>query len=128
MKISEAIEIYIKLRDKKAQLKSDYEALAAPITDKLDKLEAKLLDMFNKTGSESSKTEFGTAYVTTRATASVADREVFLDYVKANEEWDLVTLRAPLKESLDQFRLLHGDIPPGISLREERVVNVRRSA
>ena len=128
MKLSEAVSLYIQMRDKKAQMKADFEASVAPLTEKMDKLEAKLLDVFNKTGMDSVKTEFGTAYATTRTTASVADREAFMDYVKANEEWALLEVRTS-KTAVEQYRSANdNELPPGINLREERVVNIRRSA
>ncbi len=128
MKLSEAVSLYIQMRDKKAQMKADFEASVAPLTEKMDKLEAKLLDVFNKTGMDSVKTEFGTAYATTRTTASVADREAFMEYVKANEEWALLEVRTS-KTAVEQYRAANdNELPPGVNLREERVVNIRRSA
>jgi len=127
MKLSEAVAIYIKLRDKKAQMKAEFDAKVAPITEKMDKLEAQLLDVFNKTGMDSVKTEFGTAYSTTRTTASIADREVFMEHVKANEDWGLLEVRVS-KTAVEQYREQHDDeLPPGVNIREERVVNVRRT-
>lgn len=128
MKLSDAVSLYIKLRDQKAEMKAQFDASVAPITEKMDKLEAKLLDVFNKTGMDSVKTEFGTAYASVRTTASVADREAFMEYVKSHEEWGLLEIRAA-KAAVEQFRSANDDqLPPGINLREERVVNVRRSA
>lgn len=128
MKLSEAVTLYIQLRDKKAQMKSDFDASVAPINDKMDKLEAKLLDVFNKTGMDSVKTEFGTAYTAVRTTASVADREAFMEFVKANEEWSLLEVRAS-KTAIEQFRDSNdNELPPGVNIRSERVVNIRRSA
>lgn len=127
MKLSEAVEIYIKLRDKKAQLKAEFDAKVAPVNEKMDKLEAQLLDIFNKTGMDSVKTEFGTAYSTLRTTASIADRDVFMEHVKTNEDWGLLEVRVA-KSAVEQYRQSHDDeLPPGVNLREERVVNVRRS-
>ena len=128
MKLSEAVSLYIQMRDKKAQMKADFEASIAPLNEKMDKLEAKLLDVFNKTGMDSVKTEFGTAYATTRTTASVADRDAFMEYVKANEEWALLEVRTS-KTAVEQYRAANdNELPPGVNLREERVVNIRRSA
>jgi phage host-nuclease inhibitor protein Gam len=128
MKLSEAVSLYIQLRDKKAEMKADFDASIAPLNDKMDKLEAKLLDVFNKTGMDSVKTENGTAYTAVRTTASIADREAFMDYVKANEEWSLLEARAS-KTAIEQFRdSNNGELPPGINIRSERVVNIRRSA
>jgi phage host-nuclease inhibitor protein Gam len=127
MKLSEAVELYIKMRDRKAELKAEFDAKVAPLNEKMDKLEAKLLDVFNQTGMDSVKTEFGTAYATTRVTASVADKEVFMNHIKEHDDWGLLEVRAS-KTAVDQYRSVHDDIPPGVSMREERVVNVRRSS
>ena len=128
MKLSEAVTLYIQLRDKKAQMKSDFDASVAPITEKMDKLEAKLLDVFNKTGMDSVRTEHGTAYTAVRTTASIADREAFMEFVKANEEWSLLEVRAS-KTAIEQFRDSNdNELPPGVNIRSERVVNIRRSA
>lgn len=128
MKLSEAVSLYIKLRDQKAQMKADFDAQVAPLQEKMDKLEAKLLDVFNQTGMDSVKTEFGTAYATVRTSASIADRDAFMDFVKANEEWALLEVRV-CKTAVEQFRSANDDeLPPGINVREERVVNIRRSA
>ncbi len=127
MKLSEAVSIYIKMRDKKAQMKAEFDASIAPLNEKMEKLEAKLLDVFNKTGMDSVKTEFGTAYTTTRVTASVADREIFMTHIKENDDWALLEVRAS-KTAVEQYRDNNNDLPPGISMREERVVNIRRSS
>jgi hypothetical protein len=127
MKLSDAVSLYIKMRDKKAQMKAEFDASVAPLNEKMEKLEAKLLDVFNKTGMDSVKTEFGTAYTTTRVTASVADREIFMNHVKENDDWALLEVRAA-KSAIEQYRENNNDLPPGISMREERVVNVRRSS
>jgi hypothetical protein len=128
MKLSEAVSLYIQLRDKKAQMKAEFDAQVAPVQEKMDKLEAKLLDVFNKVGMDSVKTEFGTAYATTRTSASIADRDIFMDYVKSNEEWALLEVRVS-KTAVDQFRSANdNELPPGVNIREERVVNIRRSA
>jgi phage host-nuclease inhibitor protein Gam len=128
MKLSEAVSLYIQLRDKKAEMKAEFDATIAPLNEKMDKLEAKLLDVFNKTGMDSVKTENGTAYTAVRTTASIADREAFMDFVKANEEWSLLEVRAS-KTAIEQFRDSNNDeLPPGVNIRSERVVNIRRSA
>jgi len=127
MKLSEAVDIYIKMRDKKAQMKAEYLASVAPLNEKMDKLEAKLLDVFNKTGTAAVRTKFGTAYTTTQVTASVADREIFMAHVRENDDWGLLEVRAS-KSAIEQYRENNNDLPPGISMREERVVSIRRSS
>ena len=104
MKLSEAVSLYIQLRDKKAQMKAEFDAQVAPLQEKMDKLEAKLLEVFNKTGMDSVKTEFGTAYTSTKNTASVADKDAFFQHVKANEDWQLMEIRCS-KTGVEQYKI-----------------------
>lgn len=128
MKLSDAVSLYIKLRDRKAEIKAEMDEQIKPIQEKMDKLEAKLLEAFQSTGVDSVKTESGTAYTAVRTTASVADRDAFMEFVKAHQEWSLLEVR-PAKTAIEQFRAANdNELPPGINIREERVVNVRRSA
>ena len=128
MKLSEVVSLYIRLRDKKAAMKKEFEASIAPLNEKMDKLEAKLLEVFNTTGMESVRTEFGTAYSSVRSSATVADRDSFISYVRSHDDWALLEVR-PAKLAIEEFRAANdGGLPPGINFTEERVVNVRRTA
>jgi len=127
MKLSEAAELYIKLRDEKAALKTEYDAKKAPIEAKMEKLELLILGVFDKAGINSVTTPFGTPYVSTKSTASIADKEVFWTHVRSNELWELLEVRAS-KAGVDVYVKEKGDVPPGVNLRTERTINVRRSS
>lgn len=127
MKMSELVGKYIDARDRKAQLKAEYDMKAAKLDEIMNKIEAKLMQVFEQTGMDSVKTEFGTAYTTTRTMASVGDRDAFMEYVRSNDEWPLLEVRAS-KAAIEQYKSAHEALPPGINWREERVVNIRRSA
>ena len=126
MKMSDLVAKYIELRDKKAEYKAEYDVKVGRIEEALDKIEAKLLEVFDSAGMDSVKTEAGTAYVSTRTAASVADRDSFMEFVRTNDEWPLLEIRAS-KATVEEYRSQHDDLPPGINWREERVVNIRRS-
>ena len=126
MKLSELVAKYIELRDKKAEFKAEYDSKVAKIEEALTKIEAVLLDTFDKTGLDSAKTEFGTAYTTTRTTASVADKDAFMEHVKAHNDWQLMEIRCS-KTGVEQYKDANEDLPPGVNWRAERVVNVRRT-
>jgi hypothetical protein len=127
MKMSDLVQKYIEMRDKKAQLKAEYDMKASKLDEVMLKIEAKLLEVFEQTGMDSVKTEFGTAYTSTRTSASIADREAFMEFVKSHDEWPLLEVRAS-KAAVEQYRAANDDLPPGVNWREERVVNIRRSA
>ena len=126
MKLSELVAKYIELRDKKSQIKAEYDGKVAKLDEVLDKIEATLLKTFDQTGMESVKTEFGTAYTSTRTTASVADPDAFMTYVINNEAWHLLEKRAA-KSGVEQYKAEHDEGPPGVNWRAERTVNIRRS-
>lgn len=128
MKISELVAKYIELRDKKSEIKAEYDAKVAKVDEVLNKIEAKFLEVFESTGMDSVKTEFGTAYSSLRTSASIADREAFMEFVKNHDEWSLLEVRCS-KSAVEQFKTANDDqLPPGINWRAERVVNVRRSS
>lgn len=126
MKISDAVQMYVTLRDEKAKLKADYEATAAKIVAKMDKIEAKLLEVFESTGLESVNTAAGTAYKTTQVSVTAADKDAFFKFCQENNEWSIADVRAS-KTGVVQYKDAHdGALPPGLNYREEVVVNVRR--
>lgn len=128
MKLSEFVGKYIELRNYKAALKAEYDAKVAGVDEKLDKIEAKLLEVFDQQGMDSVRTELGTAYKSTRTSASVADRDAFMNFVKEKEEWSLLEVRAA-KSAVEQYMSANENtLPPGVSWRAEAVVNIRKSA
>lgn len=127
MKISDAVKLYVKLRDEAAELKREYQDKADKVKANMDKIEAALLVAMDATGMESVRVDGGTAYVATQTFVSVADRETFLNFCKEKEEWSLMDIRAS-KTAIAQFQSATNDLPPGINLRAERVVNFRRQS
>jgi ribosomal protein S24E len=126
MKLSELVAKYIELRDKKAQFKAEYDGKVAKLDEVLEKIESTLLKTFETTGMDSVKTEFGTAYTSTRTTASIADPDAFMTYCKAHDAWHMLEKRVS-KAAVEQYKDEHEDVPPGINYRAERTVNIRRS-
>lgn len=126
MKLNELAEKYIVLRDRKAQLKAEYDGKVAELDSVMDKIEAVLLRTFDEAGIESVKTAAGTAYRSLRTQASVADWDAFFNFVKENGAWEMLERRCS-KSAVEQYKSANDDLPPGLNWREERVVNIRRS-
>jgi hypothetical protein len=125
MKISEVVQKYVQIRDRRAERKALYQQADAADEKLQSQIEAKLLQVFNDTGMTSVRTECGTAYVTTRTAATIADKEAFMNYVKEHGEWPLLEVRAS-KAAVEEFVAANDDLPPGINWRSESVVNIRR--
>lgn len=125
MKVNEIVESYIKLRDRKAAIKKEYDDKVAKIEKVMSVAEAVLLKHFDQTGAESVKTDAGTAYKSTRTSATVADWDAFLAHVQRTEAWEMLEHRAS-KRAVEEYKAANDDLPPGINWSSEQVVNVRR--
>lgn len=121
------VEKYLALRDRKAELKAAYDASVKDIDVAMERVENYLLRVMQEQGLESVRTPFGTPYISRRTSATVADWESFLGFVKANDEWSMLK-RDVSKTVVEQYRNEHNDLPPGLNWREERVVNIKRSS
>lgn len=128
--MSEALEPlvdkYIKLRDAKAKATRQFKDKMAGVDAVLTRMEGTLLQKLNELGIESARAVSGTAYKSIRVSATVADWDQTLEFIKENGEWQMLERRVS-KDAVQQYREVHDDLPPGVNWREEIVVNVRRS-
>ena len=124
--IDEIVQKYIELRDLKAQMKAEYENRVAPIQAALDKAEAHLLGQMQTLGVSSVKTGAGTAYTSQRTSATVADWDSVLPFVREGGLWHLLEKRVN-KTAVDEYVAQHGGLPPGVNYRTEITVGVRRA-
>lgn len=132
MKISDVrdadlVRIYIGLRDARATRKAAYEAEDAADKQKQERIESEFMRRFNERGLTSVAAEgVGTAYKSTRTSATVADWGVLLNYVRETDAWELIEHRAS-KTAVEQFRAANDDLPPGVNWTEAVTINFRRS-
>lgn len=126
MNTAELVSVYIRLRDRRAKRKAEYESADSGDKASQDKIEAKLMARFNDEGCDSVKTEFGTAYKSTRTSATVAEWDAALDYIKANEAWEMLEHRVS-KSAVEGYIAEHQEPPPGVNISQTVVINVRRT-
>ena len=124
--VGELVDKYIKLRDSLAEDKKQFEANIARKKELMDRVEAKILEIFNETGVESCRTEGGTAYRSTRVSVTTADPYEFREFVQANEAWDLLEIR-PAKKAVESYAESKGALPPGVNMSRQYTINIRRS-
>ena len=128
MKLDELVANYIKLRDKKSQLKKQYDEKVAKVDAVMDKMEAIILKTFQDSGIDSARTDAGTAYISTRTSATVGSREEFLSWVLQDPDERSIFLENRVsKVAVEQFKAANDDLPPGINFRSEITVGVRRA-
>jgi len=120
------IKVFVGLRDRRAQRKAAYAQDDSGDKLKQDKIEVEFLRRMNERDIDSvSARDVGTAYMSTRSTATVADPEAFWSYVKENDAWELVENRVN-KTAHQQHQEINGDNVPGVNTSATQVVNFRR--
>ena len=120
------LKLYIGLRDRRAERKAAYQADDEADRSKQDKIEVEFLRRFQDRGIDNvSARGVGTAYKSTRSSATVADWDEFLGHVQENDAWELLEHRVN-KTAVEQFKAVNDDLPPGVNWAESQVVNFRR--
>lgn len=122
---------YVELRDRKAALEKTVREQTAQLDNLMNAIETRLTAFLDEQGVTSLKSPSGTVYFTHRESATVADWVAVLDYIRANEAWDLLEHRVSktaVKALMEEDR--NGEYqkppPPGVDFRRFRTVGVRR--
>jgi hypothetical protein len=120
------LRMFIALRDRRAQRKAAYESDDAGDKEKQEKIEVEFLRRFNERGIDNvSARDIGTAYRSTRSSATVGDWDSLLDYIRGESAWEMLERRVS-KTAVEQYRAVNDDLPPGVNWSETQVINFRR--
>lgn len=125
--VEQVVETYLKLRRKKEAVENETKEKVAELKAKMTKLESWLMQKADEDGVTSFKTSAGTAFVTTTDFANVANWDAVLDFIKANDAFDMLEKRVSktaVKAIMDET----GDVPPGITYGTKIGINVRKAA
>jgi hypothetical protein len=126
MNTEQLVETYVKLRDAKKVADDAHKQKMAKVNEALSKLEGKLLTELNASGAESIRTNAGTAFKSTKTSATVADWDATLQFVLEHGMYNMLEKRVS-KQAVEEFKAEHNDLPPGVTWREELTISVRRS-
>jgi len=121
----ELAEIYIKLRDRKAALKSEADEQIAQVTDVMEMVEREMMNILNAGGIESIKTKSGTFYKKTSTKVAVDEWESFYAFVQDNGLEHMLT-KSAAKVAVDQYIEETGKVPNGLKISQFVSVGVRR--
>lgn len=123
---AELISGYLAVRDKKRLLEARHKEELAPYNATLAKIELVLAQVMNETGLDNLPGGGGTAYRTTRTSVTVADWDAFLTWVRETEAWHMLERRAA-KTAVEEVLAETKELPPGINISSDSVVQVRKT-
>jgi len=120
------VDVYLKIRDKKAQITSELNDKLAELDTKLKVISDALLEHCKENNVESVRTEHGTFYRSTKTKYWTGDWEAMGQFIIDNNAVDLMekrihqgNMRVFLEENPDL-------LPPGLNVDSEYTVTVRR--
>jgi hypothetical protein len=127
VKVEQRISEYIRVRDAIKAANDKHDLQIKPLVELQNMLTGWLQEFMETAGADSVKTTYGTCYTTTRYSASLADPEAFMKFVKDTESYDLLDRKANVT-SVRDYVSEHGTLPPGVNLSAISTVGVRRAS
>jgi hypothetical protein len=125
--VAKRVEQYVKVRDRIAEMKKAYEASIEPLVEVQNMLTGWMQNFLEQAGADNIKTEHGTCYTTTKYTASLADPEAFMQFVKSTNSFDLLDRKANVTAVKD-YVAEKGGLPPGVNMSAIKTIGVRRAS
>lgn len=126
MDIGKIVEVYTKIRDRRAQIGREFKRQDDELAEKLEKLEVVLLGHLNATNSNGIRTDHGTVYRQTEIIPSAADWQQVYAWIKATDGFDFLEKRIKRAAVTEYMDANEGKIPPGMNVFTRRVVRVRK--
>ena len=116
---------YVAVRDAKKRLEEEQSKAVKDYADILNMLEGKLQAFFTETGQDNAKTGAGTAYLSTTYRASIADKQMFTNFIIEQSRWDLLDWKANAKAARAYVKKEKA-LPPGVNLTGRTKVCINR--
>ena len=121
------VSAYIKIRDKRAELKKQYDLADAELLEKQNTCQNALLEILKGAGGDSIKTQFGTATRTVKTRYWTTDWQSMYDFIKTEDAPYLLEQRIH-QGNIKKFLEEHPDREPmNLNLDSSYAITVRRA-
>ena len=120
------VTAYIAMRDKRSELKKQFEAEDDVLRDGMDKIEQAILEHCKENNIESLKTTNGTAYKRVSERYWATDWDAFNQYVKEHDILEVYEKRIA-QGNMKQFLEDNPGATPPINVDRKFTISVRRS-
>jgi len=119
------IGAYRQLRDRKEAMVEKQRAEVKPLDTAMKQIETELLRRMQERGSDSTKTDEGTAFKTTVASIKVENSGAFFDWLTETGHWECAEIRGAKKE-VEAYMEKHEALPPGLNINRMVKCGVRK--
>lgn len=124
--LDRVVQAYSAIRDARTARRHQWEKDDAALEADMHKLKVFMLDLLNRTGAQSIKTEAGTVYRSEKIRPSAADWGAIWEWAKENNAAEIFERRLKATFVKEYMEENGGALPPGINVHREFEVAVRR--
>lgn len=126
MDVDRAIKVFIKIRDKRSELKKQFEEQDDLLKEQQSAIEASLLEVCKSTGATSLATDAGTAFRKIDTKYWTSDWERMYKFIEENNALHLLERRIA-QNSMKEFLEANPDkLPEGLNVDSRYTITVRR--
>jgi len=119
--------VYVKIRDARDALKTDYETKDAELKEDLDSVAEKLLEICKETGADTLKTSGGTVMRSVRTRYWTSDWEAMYDLIANTGELGLLERRIHQGNMKEWLQENPDKVPIGLNVDSRYDITVRRA-
>ena len=120
------VAIYIKMRDKRAQLLKEYEEQDETVKEQMELVETELLSMCKSIGADSLKTQAGTVIRTVKTRYWTSDWNSMHKFIMEHNMPELLEKRIA-QTNMATFLEENPDLlPPGLNVDSKYTISIRR--
>jgi len=125
--VDKLVAVYIKMRDKRAEILREYESEDEAIKEQMEALETKLLELCKSIGADSLKTKHGTAIRSVKTRYWTSDWNSMHKFIMEHNMPELLEKRisqTAMKQLLDENPDM---MPPNLNTDSRYSITIRRS-
>jgi hypothetical protein len=127
MDAAKLVQVYVKMRDKRAELKHAYDEQDKELEEKMGVIEQALLEICKETGVESLRTTFGTATRRVQDRVWAADWDAFKEFVREYDAVDLLEKRIH-QGNFKVWAEEHPGVVAPVNIDRRYAITIRRSS
>jgi hypothetical protein len=127
LKMDELTAVYIRIRDKRDELKRAYEAQDSELKEQLDVIEQEMLNVCKELGADNIKTSAGTIIRSVKSRYWTNDWDSMYDFIEEASAFGLLEKRIH-QTNMKDFLAENPDLyPKGLNVEKQFTVVVRRA-
>jgi hypothetical protein len=127
LKMDELTAVYIRIRDKRDELKRAYEAQDSELKEQLDVIEQEMLNVCKELGADNIKTSAGTIIRSVKSRYWTNDWDSMYDFIEGQGAFGLLEKRLH-QTNMKDFLAENPDLyPKGLNVEKQFTVVVRRA-